>query len=331
MTRCARSIPGAAAAGGVAALAPELTGPDAAAFKAQNQVLAAGKRLSDQEKFKREQHPFDSYPRLNELAARNEYPKPPDNFRWRFFGLFYVAPNQNSYMCRLRIPNGILKAAQFAGVADLAARHGGGYAHVTTRANLQVREIEAHNAVAVIEAAVSRRPIPMIRGDDVSGGTCRPFRTMPAAAASTTVEAITTTQKVSWANTLATSSGLKELNRVPPSSHLTASPSPRARAIDSALCGPIAASGCFQIGADPGCNVGSAHHGCRARAHGEILTVERICAVSRAMTRRYSGAPPSELHTSAGTSTVLLRGKHPAAVANVTSGETSINTSSRSR
>ena len=55
-------------------------------------------------------------------------------------------------MCRLRIPNGILKAAQFAGLADLAERYGGGYAHVTTRANLQIREIEAHNAVAMIEA-----------------------------------------------------------------------------------------------------------------------------------------------------------------------------------
>src|SRR5208282_6041627 len=64
----------------------------------------------------------------------------------------YVAPNQNSYMCRLRMPNGILKAAQFAGVADLAERYGGGYAHVTTRANIQIREVEAHNAVAMIEA-----------------------------------------------------------------------------------------------------------------------------------------------------------------------------------
>ncbi|MGB6534540.1 MAG: NirA family protein, partial [Xanthobacteraceae bacterium] len=108
--------------------------------------------LSEPEKLKREQHPFDSYARLNQYAARGEYPKPPDNFRWRFFGLFYVAPNQNSYMCRLRIPNGILNAAQFAGVADLAERYGGGYAHVTTRANLQVREVEAHNAAAMIEA-----------------------------------------------------------------------------------------------------------------------------------------------------------------------------------
>ena len=143
-------------AGSAAALAgapaAEPIGPDAAALKAQDRLLAAGGKLSDPEKFKREEHPFDTYERLKELGARNEYPKPADNFRWRFFGLFYVAPNQNSYMCRLRMPNGILKAAQLAGVADLAERYGGGYSHVTTRANLQIREIQAANAVAMIEA-----------------------------------------------------------------------------------------------------------------------------------------------------------------------------------
>jgi ferredoxin-nitrite reductase len=143
---------GAAASESPPALAPEPVGPDAAARKAQDRTLASGDKLSEPERFKREEHPFDTYERLKAYAARNEYPKPPDNFRWRFFGLFYVAPNQNSYMCRLRIPNGILKAAQFAGVADLAGRYGGGYAHVTTRANLQIREIESRNAVAMIEA-----------------------------------------------------------------------------------------------------------------------------------------------------------------------------------
>jgi ferredoxin-nitrite reductase len=152
IAKAAKSVGGTSAANSAAATADEPTGPDAAALKAQNRVLAAGKKLSDQEKFKREQHPFDGYARLREAAARHEFPKPPDNFRWRFFGLFYVAPNQNSYMCRLRIPNGILNASQFAGVADVAERYGGGYAHVTTRANLQIREIEAHNAVAVVEA-----------------------------------------------------------------------------------------------------------------------------------------------------------------------------------
>jgi ferredoxin-nitrite reductase len=150
IAKAAKSVAGAASGGGVAAAEP--IGPDAAGLKAQNRLLASGGKLSDQEKFKREQHPFDTYERLKEHAEKGEYPKPPDNFRWRFFGLFYVAPNQNSYMCRLRMPNGILKAAQFAGVADLAERYGGGYAHVTTRANLQIREVEAHNAVAMIEA-----------------------------------------------------------------------------------------------------------------------------------------------------------------------------------
>ena len=120
-------------------------------MRAQDRVLASGGKLSDPEKFKREEHPFDTYERLKEFAAKGEYPKPPDNFRWRFFGLFYAAPNQNAYMCRLRIPNGIVKAAQFAGIADLAERYGGGYAHVTTRANLQIREVEARNAVAMVE------------------------------------------------------------------------------------------------------------------------------------------------------------------------------------
>jgi ferredoxin-nitrite reductase len=81
----------------------------------------------------------------------NDPPKPDDNFRWRFFGLFYCAPTQKTYMCRLRIPNGILKAAQLDGVAEAAERHGGGYAHVTTRANLQIREVEPKNAIALVE------------------------------------------------------------------------------------------------------------------------------------------------------------------------------------
>jgi ferredoxin-nitrite reductase len=132
--------------------AGEPIGPDAPHLKAQDRVLKEGGKLSDQEKFKREQHPFDAYERLKEQAAKNEYPKPADNFRWRYYGLFYVAPNQNSYMCRLRIHNGILTHWQFAGVADLAERYGGGYSHVTTRANLQVREVEAKSAVKMVEA-----------------------------------------------------------------------------------------------------------------------------------------------------------------------------------
>src|SRR5262245_56169276 len=124
----ARPTNGAGAA--TPAVASEPVGPDAEHRHAQDRVLAAGGKLSDQEKFKREQHPFDGYERLKQQATANEPPKPDDNFRWRFFGLFYCAPTQKTYMCRLRIPNGILNHWQFAGVADLADRCAGGYAHV---------------------------------------------------------------------------------------------------------------------------------------------------------------------------------------------------------
>jgi ferredoxin-nitrite reductase len=129
----------------------EAIGPDAAHFKAQDKVLAAGRKLADQEKFKREEHPFDAYERLKQQASTNSPPSPADNFRWRYHGLFYVAPAQDSYMCRLRIPNGVLKYWQLAGIADLAERLCGPYCHVTTRANLQVRKVAPKNAVALIE------------------------------------------------------------------------------------------------------------------------------------------------------------------------------------
>ncbi len=129
-------------------------GPDAPHLIAQDKVTTAGGKLADQEKFKREENPLDAYERLKKQAENNEFPKPPDNFRWRYYGLFYVAPTQDSYMCRLRIHNGILKHWQFSGIADLAERYGGGYTHVTTRANLQIREIEAKHAVEMVEAIV---------------------------------------------------------------------------------------------------------------------------------------------------------------------------------
>jgi ferredoxin-nitrite reductase len=147
VARIARGVPTNAADSG-----REHEGPDAAHLAAQDRVLARHEKLSDPEKIKREEHPFDAYGRLKELASRNEFPKAADNFRWRYYGLFYVAPAENAYMCRLRIPNGILSHWQFAGVADLSERYGGGYAHVTTRANLQIREIDAKNAPAMVEA-----------------------------------------------------------------------------------------------------------------------------------------------------------------------------------
>lgn len=145
-----------AARGNSAPAAPSTTpvpsGPDAAHLAAMARFEASGKKLVDPEKWKREEHPFDGYARLKDQASRDEYPRPPDNFRWRFYGLFYLAPNQSFYMLRLRMPNGILTWHQLAGLASIAKTYGAGYAHVTTRANIQIRGIEARNATDVVEA-----------------------------------------------------------------------------------------------------------------------------------------------------------------------------------
>jgi ferredoxin-nitrite reductase len=146
VSRAGRGL--ANAAGPVAA---EPSGPDAIHVKAQDKITASGKKLADQEKFKRELHPFDAYERLKEQARNDAPPSPADNFRWRYYGLFYVAPAQDSYMARLRIPNGIMKHWQLSGLAELAEQLGGPYSHVTTRANLQLREIPPKHAVALLE------------------------------------------------------------------------------------------------------------------------------------------------------------------------------------
>ncbi|MBI5131985.1 MAG: NirA family protein [Rhodopseudomonas palustris] len=147
----ARAQRGALPAGGAA----QPSGPDAIHLAAQDRFTAAGKKLAEPEKWKREEHPFDAYRRLKQQAKDNVPPKPADNFRWRYYGLFYVAPAQSSYMCRLRIPNGVLSSWQMQGLADLADSCAGGYSHVTTRANLQLREIEPNNAVTLIEGIES--------------------------------------------------------------------------------------------------------------------------------------------------------------------------------
>ncbi len=128
------------------------TGPDAPALLAQDRTVEKGGKLVDQEKWKRGENPLDAYARLKADAKAGLAPKPDDNFRWRYHGLFYVAPTQASYMCRLRIPNGILNHWQMQAAAEIAETKAGGYSHVTTRANLQMRGIKPENGPDVLES-----------------------------------------------------------------------------------------------------------------------------------------------------------------------------------
>lgn len=117
---------------------------------AQDKTIAAGGKLGPEEEGKRKKNPLDRFGDVTALAAEGKFPKGVDVFLTKYLGLFYVAPAQNSFMCRLRMPGGILNTLQFRGIADLATELGGGYSDVTTRANLQVREIGAAAAPEVL-------------------------------------------------------------------------------------------------------------------------------------------------------------------------------------
>ncbi len=127
-------------------------GPDALQYAAQDRTVAAGGKLVAEDVAKRAKHPLDRWDEVVARAEAGQFPKGVDVFLTKYQGLFYVAPAQDSFMCRLRIPNGILNAWQFRGLADAAESFGGGYADVTTRANLQIREIGAGSAIDLLAA-----------------------------------------------------------------------------------------------------------------------------------------------------------------------------------
>lgn len=107
--------------------------------------------LCTQEHVKLQDPPFELWPKLQQHAAEARMPEGGDLFNFKHHGLFNVQPAQAGFMCRLRIPAGKLRADQLAGLADLAENLAGGYAHCTTRANLQVREIRPENIIRVLE------------------------------------------------------------------------------------------------------------------------------------------------------------------------------------
>lgn len=112
-----------------------------------------GTPLSDlckEERWKHSEDGLDCWERLIAHAENDQFPDAENTFRFKFHGLFYVAPAQDSFMLRLRIPACEINAHQLHGLANLAHELGGGYAHVTTRGNLQIREFKPRDLIRVL-------------------------------------------------------------------------------------------------------------------------------------------------------------------------------------
>ena len=125
-------------------------GPDQIHHEAFAKVESDGGKLCKEEKAKQEKNSLDMWTEMERRSKAGEFPKGTDVFLMKAHGLFYVAPAQEAFMCRMRIPGGHLNTIQLRGVAELAEKRAGGYADVTTRANFQLREILATEAVNVL-------------------------------------------------------------------------------------------------------------------------------------------------------------------------------------
>ena len=107
--------------------------------------------LCKEEVIKYERNGLDVWDEMQRNAADEIFPDPDDMFRYKFYGMFHVKPAQDSFMLRCRIPAGVLNTMQFRGLADIAEDWGGNYTDITTRGNLQVREIMPKNVINVLE------------------------------------------------------------------------------------------------------------------------------------------------------------------------------------
>ena len=132
----------------------ELAAPGAANSESSAETVhgTALEDLCKEELAKYKLHPLDLWDRLERWTARNEIATGLDQFLLRHLGFFNVEPNSPGYMVRLRLPACQLRGDQMRALADIAERWGGGYAHVTTRGNIQIRELEPRNVLKVIDA-----------------------------------------------------------------------------------------------------------------------------------------------------------------------------------
>jgi len=106
----------------------------------------AMEKITPEEQIKREKHPFDALSDLRTRARDNGAPEKADIFRFKWNGLFWLAPVHEGYMCRLRIPGGVITSSQFRELAGIADEIASGYLQLTTRNNVQIRIIQPKDA-----------------------------------------------------------------------------------------------------------------------------------------------------------------------------------------
>ena len=106
--------------------------------------------LCAEEVWKYRSNPLDLWDDILTHAAEDRVPDSEFRFRFKFHGLFHVAPAQDSFMLRMRVPGGVLSSTQLRRLAQMAEGWGARRLDLTTRANIQIRDLPPRSIVDVL-------------------------------------------------------------------------------------------------------------------------------------------------------------------------------------
>ena len=117
-------------------------------------MATASKTGNPVERIKDEKPGLDILDEIQELAAQHggwETIDPGDRERLKWIGTFFRKPTPGRFMMRLRITNGRLTATQLATLAALSSRLGSGVMDLTTRQQIELRDIQIRDVPDVLE------------------------------------------------------------------------------------------------------------------------------------------------------------------------------------
>jgi ferredoxin-nitrite reductase len=142
------------------------------------------------ERLKRDKSPLtmlDELPTL--IAAGYEQVPEEDIVRLKWWGLYHDKPKVGTFMLRIKLPGGLLSAAQLRAIGEISNRFGRGDGELSTRQNVQLHWIELRALPEVFEALhgagmtsagacgdtvrnITGCPVAGIAGDELFDTTC---------------------------------------------------------------------------------------------------------------------------------------------------------------
>ncbi|HUK57084.1 MAG TPA: FAD-dependent oxidoreductase [Nitrospiria bacterium] len=124
----------------------------AGAGPAARKTGTSGGGINKVEGWKKEKDGLDVLDDLHRYAREGwETISEGDVQRLKWYGLFLRTPTPGLFMIRVRIPNGIARAEQFRAFAEISERFGKGLADLTTRQQIQLRDMRIENVPGIFE------------------------------------------------------------------------------------------------------------------------------------------------------------------------------------